>query len=78
MARWGTWRCIHSCGRMLRVCEVQTLGRLVLRRAWYGRGKRTGVYGSFLLAIYDPESEEYQAREHMQAGMFNDCICDER
>lgn len=49
---------------------------LVVLGAYYGRGKRTSVYGAFLLACYNPNSEKYETVCNIGTG-FSEALLTE-
>ncbi|KAJ5737152.1 DNA ligase 1 [Penicillium malachiteum] len=49
---------------------------LVVLGAYYGRGKRTSVYGAFLLAAYNPNNDKYETICNIGTG-FSEAVLEE-
>lgn len=49
---------------------------LVVVGAYFGRGKRTGSYGGFLLALYNPDTGEYETTCKIGTGFSDEMLAE--
>ena len=47
---------------------------VVLVGAFYGRGRRKGVYGTYIGAVYDPENDTFEAFTRVASGLTDDIM----
>ncbi|MBN1801894.1 MAG: ATP-dependent DNA ligase [Candidatus Lokiarchaeota archaeon] len=47
---------------------------LVIIGGFYGEGKRTGVFGTYLGAVYNPEKDDFEAFSRVGAGFSDDML----
>lgn len=49
---------------------------LVVCGAWLGKGKRTGTFGSYLVAVYNEDTEDYETVAQLGTGFSDQLLSD--